>query len=214
VAVTVKWGSVAQTSGYYNNTAGSRFAFDFPPNDGTQRWEVVNVTMTEGTTTSTYYYSTSKTATSTRTYSYTAGRSVPIKGVWDVSFSPFTFKLLDDCDPWSPGDSEINLYISHSGAYGTVGFDIHEGDSRVVTDFPGVWNEVGVSADLRAPVVRFSEDDPTGAWLGGGPTQELSNERLLPGTSHHSSFVVNEATGQCRAQIDFDNNINVHHYNV
>jgi hypothetical protein len=212
VAVTVKWGSVAQTSGYYNNSAGSRFAFDFPANDGSQRWEVINVTMTERLTTSTS--PTAKTTTTTRTYSYTAGRSVPIKGVWDVSLSPINFKLLDDCDPYSPGDSEIDLYVSHSGAYGNVGFDIHEGNSHLVTEFPGTWNEVGVSSDLRVPIVRFSEEDPTGAWLGGGPTQDLSNERLLPGTSHHTSFVVNEATGQCRAQIDYDNFINVHHYNV
>src|SRR2546423_12047415 len=49
VAITVRWGNVAQTSGYYNNTSGSRFAFNFPPNDGSQRWEVINVTMTERT---------------------------------------------------------------------------------------------------------------------------------------------------------------------
>jgi hypothetical protein len=30
VAMSVKWGSVAQTSGYYNNASGSRFAFNFP----------------------------------------------------------------------------------------------------------------------------------------------------------------------------------------
>jgi hypothetical protein len=201
VAITVKWGNVAQTSGYYNNSYGSRFAFNFPPNDGSQRWEVINVTMTEtvsGTTTR-------------RTYSYTAGRSVPIQAIWDVTLSPLKFTLLDDCD-WV-GDSEIDLYFSHSAAYGTVSFGLSSGQSHLVNEFAKTWNEVGTSADLRVPVVNFSEEDPTGAWVGGGPTQTLSDQRLLPGTTHHTSFVENEATGQCRGQIDYDNIITIHTYN-
>src|SRR5437764_10910130 len=199
VAVTVRWGSVAQTSGYYSNTSGSRFAFNFPPNDGSRRWEVINVTMTERTSVG-------------RTYTYTAGRSVPIKAIWDVSLSPLKFTLLDDCD-WV-GDSEIDLYFSHSAAYGTVSFDLSKGQSHFVNEFAKTWNEVGVESDLRVPVTAFSENDPTGAWLGGPPTQTLSDQRILPGTSHHTSYVQNEATGQCRAQMDYDTVINVHTYNV
>jgi hypothetical protein len=204
VAIRVDWGTVATTSGYYNNTYGSRFAFNFPPLDGKQRWEVINVTMTER----------SGTGTRIATYTYKAGRSVPILGIWDVTLSPLKFTLLDDCDPWSPGDSEIELYFSHSAAYGTVAFDLHEGHSHFVNEFAKTWNEVGISSDLRVPVMNFSESDPTGAWLGGGPTQTLSDERILPGASHHTSLVKNEATGQCRAQIDYDTYIDVHTYNV
>jgi hypothetical protein len=198
VAIRVDWGNVATTSGYYNNTYGSRFAFNFPPNDGSQRWEVINVTMTE--------------TKNGQTSTYRVGRSVPIKAIWDVTLSPLGFTLLDDCD-WV-GDSEIDLYFSHSAAYGTVSFDLSKGQSHSVSEFAKTWNEVGVSADLRVPVVRFSESDPTGATLGGGPTQELSDERILPGTSHQTSFVLNEATGQCRAQIDYFTSIKVHTYNV
>jgi len=202
VAITVRWGNAAQTSGYYNNTYGSRFAFNFPPNDGSQRWEVINVTMTERT-------SRRRGAPS---FSYTAGRSVPIQAVWDVSLSPLKFTLLDDCD-WI-GDSEIHLYFSHSGAYGTVEFDLSSGQSHLVNEFAATWNEVGVSSDLRVPVTSFYEKDPFGAWLGGDPTQTLSDQRLLPGTTHHTSYVQNEATGQCRGQIDYDNTITIHTYNV
>src|SRR5438309_5816997 len=132
VAITVRWGNVAQTSGYYNNTSGSRFAFNFPPNDGSQRWEVINVTMTERT-------GTTRRATA---YTYTVGRSVPIKGIWDVTLTPLKFTLLDDCD-WI-GDSEIDLYFSHSAAYGTVSFDLSSGQSHYVNEFAKTWNEVGV----------------------------------------------------------------------
>jgi hypothetical protein len=202
VAISVRWGNVAQTSGYYNNTAGSRFAFNFPPNDGSRRWEVINVTMTERT-------GTTRRATA---YTYTVGRSVPITGIWDVTLTPLKFTLLDDCD-WI-GDSEIDLYFSQSAAYGTVSFDLSSGQSHYVSEFAKTWNEVGVSADLRVPVTSFSEQDPTGAWLGGGPTQTLSDQRLLPGTTHHTSYVQNEATGQCRAQMDYDSIITIHTYNV
>jgi len=129
-----------------------------------------------------------------------------------VTLGPLGFTLLDDCD-WV-GDSEIDLYFSHSAAYGTVSFSLSKGQSHVVSEFAKTWNEVGVSADLRVPIVRFSEDDPGGATLGGGPTQELSDQRILPGTSHQTSFIENEATGQCRAQIDYFTSISVHTYNV
>jgi hypothetical protein len=199
VTVQVAWGTAATIGGTYNNTYGSRFAFNFPPLDGKQRWEVVNVTLTERTT-------------GGQTFSYKAGRSTPIQGIWDVTLSPLGFTLLDDCD-WV-GDSEIDLYFSHSAAYGTVGFDLSKGQSHIVNEFAKTWNEVGISADLRVPIVRFSEDDWNGATLGGAPTQELSDQRILPGTSHQTSFVQNEATGQCRAQIDYFTSIKVHTYNV
>jgi hypothetical protein len=198
VAIRVDWAHAATTSGYYSNTYGSRFAFNFPPNDGRQRWEVINVTMTE--------------SKSGRSYTYTAGRSVPIKAIWDVTLSPLKFTLLDDCD-WV-GDSEIDLYFSHSAAYGDVSFDLSKGQSHLVNEFAKTWNEVGVESDLRVPVTSFSESDPTGAWLGGPPSQTLSDQRILPGTSHHTSYVQNEATGQCRAQMDYDTVVNVHTYNV
>ena len=199
VSFRMDWGTAGTTFGSYNNTNGNRFAFTFPPLDGKQRWEVVNVTMTERTTDG-------------RTLSFNAGRSTSIQGIWDVTLGPLGFTLLDDCD-WV-GDSEINLYFSHSAAYGNVWFDLSKGQSHVVTEFAKTWNEVGVSADLRVPIVRFSEEDPTGAHLGGGPTQELSDQRILPGTSHQTSFIQNEATGQCRAQIDYFTSISIHTYNV
>src|SRR5581483_9393550 len=49
VALSIQWGKVGTTSGAYNNTYGNTFDFNFPANDGSQRWEVVNVTMTEHT---------------------------------------------------------------------------------------------------------------------------------------------------------------------
>ena len=198
VALTVSFGNVGTYSGSYNNTYGTRFATKFLPGDGSQRWEVISVTMSE-------YQNGTR-------YSYTAGRSVPIKAIWDVTLTPLKFTLLDDCD-WV-GDSEIKLYFSHSGAYGTVSFSLSKGQSHTVSEFAKTWNEVGISADLRVPVVHFRESDLTGASLGGGPTQTLSDQRILPGTSYQTSFVENEATGQCRAQIDYFTSVKVHTYNV
>jgi hypothetical protein len=197
VALTVSFGSVGTYSGYYSNTYGTRFATKFLPGDGSQRWEVISVTMSE-------YQNGTR-------YSYTAGRSVPIKAIWDVTLSTLKFKLLDDCNIGR--DSSIELYFSHSAAYGEVYFDLSSGQSHYVSEFAKTWNQVSVSDDLRVPVVRFINQETFGPtiWFSG---QELSDQRLLPGTSHHTSFVQNEVSNQCKAQIDYDNYINLHEYIV
>jgi hypothetical protein len=198
VAVKVKWGNYAQSSGYYSNTYGSRFAINFPPNDGSQRWEVINVTMSE--------------TTNGRTYTYTAGRSVAIQAIWDVALTPLQFKLLSDCS-WI-GDSDIQLYFSHSAAYGTVDFSLGTGQTHSVAEFAKTWNEVGVSSDLRVPYIEWADTNFhwSGARLGPPSGQTLSDQRILPGTSHHTQIVGDD--GNCRGQIDYDTYINVHTYNV
>jgi len=199
VTVSVRWGSNATTTTPYNNTYGNRFAFSFPLGDGSQRWEVINVVMTERTSAG-------------QTFTYTTGRSVSIKAVWDVKLNPLAFTLLSDCD--TVGNSEIELYFSHSGAYGEVSFSLSKGESHIVQEFAKTWTEVGVESDLRMPVYRFSEDDPWGAELGGTPKQELSDVRLLPGTSFQTSVQLTEARSQCRAQVDYFTSIVPHSYAV
>jgi hypothetical protein len=156
---------------------------------------------------------TERTTTGTRvaTYTYTAGRSVPIQGIWDVTLTPLQFKLLSDC-AWI-GDSDIDLYFSHSATYGTVSFSLGQGQTHAVTEFAKTWSEVGVSSDLREPVVSFHDTNFhwSGAYLAPGG-QTLSDQRILPGTSHHTSFVQDDT--HCRGQIDYDTYITVHTYNV
>jgi len=201
VAILVKWGNAANTSGYYNNTSGSRFAFNFPPGDGSQRWEVVNVTMTERTSTG-------------RTYTYTAGRSVPIHATWDVTFSPLDFKLLSDC-AWV-GDSNFNLYFTQTGVQGEVSFGLGSGDTHTVSEFARTWNEVTTSSDLRMGSVVFYNEDFhwSGAWVEGYPA--ASSQQVLPAGngSQVVSWTQSEANNRCSAQLSYTVTTWVHTYSV
>jgi len=201
VAITVKWGSVAQTTGYYNNTYGSRFAFNFPAGDGTQRWEVVNATFTERTSTG-------------RTYTYTAGRSTPIKALWDVSFSPLDFVLLSDCANF--GDSNVNLYFTYSGVQGEFSFGLGKNQAHDIPEFAHSWTEVGVADDLRVPNVDFYDEDFhfSGAWVEGPAA--LSDQRILPaGTGSYSeSWVESAVNNSCQARISYSLQIVLRTYNV
>ena len=201
VAITVKWGSVAQTTGYYNNTYGSRFAFNFPAGDGTQRWEVVSATMTERTSTG-------------RTYTYSTGRSTPIKALWDVSFSPLDFVLLTDCANF--GDSNVNLYFTYSGVQGQFSFGLGRNQAHDIPEFAHSWTEVGVADHLRVPNVDFYDEDFhfSGAWVEGPAA--LSNQRILPaGTGSRSeSWVQSAVNNSCQARISYSLQIVLRTYNV
>ena len=201
VGITVKWGSVAQTSGYYNNTSGSRFAFNFPAGDGTQRWEVVSVTMTEHTSTA-------------RTYTYTTGRSTSIKALWDVSLGQLDFVLLSDCANF--GDSNINLYFTYSGVQGQFSFALGKNQAHDIPEFAHSWSEVGVSDDLRMPNVNFFDEDFhfSGAWIEGPAA--LSDQRILPaGTGSYSmSSVQTAANNSCQARISYGLQTLLRTYNV
>ncbi|MEA2589797.1 MAG: hypothetical protein QOH66_2724 [Actinomycetota bacterium] len=201
VAMSVKWGSVAQTSGYYNNASGSRFAFNFPAGDGSQRWEVVNVTMTERTSTG-------------RTYTYTAGRSVPIHAVWDVQFSPLNFKLLSDC-AWI-GDSNFDLYFTQTGVQGEVSFGLGSGQTHTVSEFGRTWNQVTTSNDLRMGSVSFYNTDFhwSGAYLEGYPA--ASSQQVLPAAngSRAVTWNQNDVMNNCSAQLSYTVTTWIHTYSV
>jgi hypothetical protein len=201
VAITVKWGSVAQTTGYYNNTYGSRFAFNFPAGDGTQRWEVVSATMTERTSAG-------------RTYTYTTGRSTPVKALWDVSLGQLDFVLLSDCANF--GDSNINLYFTYSGVQGQFSFSLGKNQAHDIPEFARSWSEVGVSNDLRVPNVNFYDEDFhfSGAWIEGPAA--LSDQRILPATagSYSVSSVQSAANNSCQARISYGLQITLRTYNV
>jgi hypothetical protein len=190
VALSIKWGNAATTSGYYNNTYGNGFGFNFPAGDGSQRWEVVNVTMTEHTSDG-------------RTLTYTAGRSVPIKALWDVAFSPLNFTLLNDC-AWV-GDSNFNLYFTQTGVQGEVSFGLGQNHTHSVGEFARTWTEVGVSNDLRMASVSYWNTDFhwSGAYLEGPPP--LSSQTVLPASSgtRSVSWIQEDGTNNCDAQMSY-----------
>jgi len=190
VTMSIKWGNVATTTGSYNNTYGSRFGFNFPAGDGSQRWEVVNATMTEHTSDG-------------RTFTYTAGRSIPIMALDDVAFSPLNFTLLSDC-AWI-GDSNLNLYFTQSGVQGEVSFGLGKNDSHSIGEFARTWTEASVGSGLRMASVNYYDEDFhwSGAWVEGYPP--VSSQSVLPASSgtRFVSWTQNEANGRCSAQMSY-----------
>src|SRR3954454_6144184 len=169
VGVSIQWGKTGATSSAtYNNAYGNAVDFNFPAGDGTQRWEVVNVTMTEHTSNG-------------QTFTYTAGRSVPIKALWDVAFSPLNFTLLNDC-AWI-GDSNFNLYFTQTGVQGEVSFGLGQNATHSIGEFARTWTEASVGSDLRMASVSFWNTDFhwSGAYIEGPPSP--SSQTVLPASS-------------------------------
>jgi len=190
VNFSIQWGQAGTTTGTYNNITGNNFVFNFPANDGSQRWEVVNVTMTEHTA-------------SGQTFTYTAGRSVPIQALWDVAFSPLNFTLLNDC-AWI-GDSNFDLYFTQTGVQGKVSFGLGQNDTRSVGEFARTWTEASVGSDLRMPSVSFWNTDFhwSGAYIEGNPP--LSSQTVLPAASGTRSFssIQEDGTNNCDARLSY-----------
>ena len=190
VAMSIKWGSQGTTSGAYNNSYGNGFGFNFPAGDGTQRWEVVNVTMTEHTSTG-------------QTFTYTAGRSVPIQALWDVAFSPLNFTLLNNC-AWI-GDSNFNLYFTQKNVQGEVSFGLGQNDTHSIGEFARTWTEASTSTDLRMASVSFWNTDFhwSGAYLEGPPP--LSSQTVLPASSgtRSMSWIQEDGTNNCDARLSY-----------
>jgi len=190
VAMSIKWGSVATTSGAYNNAYGNTFDFNFPAGDGSQRWEVVNVTMTEHTAAG-------------QTFTYTAGRSVPIMALDDVTFSPLNFTLLNNC-AWV-GDSNFDLYFTQSGVQGKVSFGLGQYDTHSIGEFARTWTEASVGSDLRMASVSYWNTDFhwSGAYIEGPPP--LSSQTVLPASSgtRSVSWIQEDGTNNCDARMSY-----------
>jgi len=192
VALNVQWGKTGATStATYNNAYGNAIDFNFPAGDGSQRWEVVNVTMTEHTTAG-------------QTFTYTAGRSVPIQALWDVAFSPLNFTLLNDC-AWV-GDSNFDLYFTETGVQQKVSFGLGQYDTHSIGEFARTWTEASVGSDLRMASVSFWNTDFhwSGAYLEGPPA--LSSQTVLPAASgtRSVSWIQEDGTNNCDARMSYN----------
>jgi hypothetical protein len=189
VTITATFGSNSPKTQTYSAAYGNHFLQTFGVGDGQARNELIAITMVEQ-------------VNSKSSVSYSTSRSITIRPLYDVAISPLRFTLLSDCD-WV-GDSEIRFFFSHSGAWGTLDFSMSKNQTHTVnTYFNQSWSGVGVSNDLRVPLVSFWEDDPGGATLGGSSPQPLSDERILPGYTRSYDWVQGESGGQCSARIQY-----------
>ena len=199
IKISVTFGNSGVYTQNYSWSNGNRFAYTFPAGDGQQRYELLRITMVERLNGVDHTYSTT--------------RHANIRPLWNVNLSSLKFKLLEDCDPWSPGDSEIVLFFSHSAAWGNVEFSLGKGDTKSISAFAKSWTEVGLSDDLRVPLINYWEDDPGEATLGGGDGgQPLSEERLLPATTYTKSWI--QENPQCDAFMEYRVGIALRTYNL
>jgi hypothetical protein len=171
----------------YNNATGNRSLFLFPAGDGRAR-PVANVLSlrepgVEG--------------------AYTAVRSnVTIEPLYDVSVSPLTFTLQDDCD--LAGDSEIVIrWRSPNGRPGEYAVSMSEGQVRTAVGFEQAYQEAGRAANLKEPTVVYFEDDGAlGGDFFGYPTE--STRPLVLGTDlavDRYGYALNDV--QCGARIKY-----------
>lgn len=123
-----------------------------------------------------------------------------ITPLYDVTISPLTFTLADDCE-WIGDTNVVFSWLDPAGGLGTVSFSLGGGQSHVVSEFASTWTQVSASSALVQPRMNFYDDYWTPARYAHGwaPPPAVP---LVPGTSaaHHDLYsAVMSERDPCRA---------------
>jgi hypothetical protein len=194
VEISVLWDEVGprptRATQDYNNAAGNRSLFLFPPGDGRPRRVAVVITLAERLPDAT-------------SAPYAVRTNVTITPLYDVTVSPLRFTLEDDCD--LVRDTEILLYwLRPDGSAGQFRWSLIEGQTVSVPGFAATYREAGVSTGLEEPPLKFYEDDFDGGASFHGPPGR-TGRALLPGGNRavdRYTYAINDV--QCGARYRYD----------
>jgi hypothetical protein len=194
VEISVLWDEVGprptRTTQDYNNATGNRALFLFPPGDGRPRRVAVVITLAERLPDGT-------------SATYAVRTNVTITPLYDITVSPLRFTLEDDCD--LVGESEVWLiWLRPNGSVGEFRRGMIEGQFVSIAGFGATYREVGVSAGLEEPPLRFYEDDVDGGTSFHGPPGR-NGRGLLPGGNRavdRFTYAINDV--QCGARYQYD----------
>ncbi len=143
-------------------------------------------------------------------YSFNVPADVELEPLYDVTISPLSFTLKDNCNI-IPFHTEIDFYwYSPDKQKRKWTFDLGGDHKRslVISDFAWKRDEVGASANLNPPVHLFRSvhtvdlNDFTGSF---GPAFVPSQENLVPGKPNviHSNLESAENEDTCFADIQY-----------
>ncbi len=171
----------------YMFTYGNRWDYQFPSNNGAKYTGQLTVTLTEH-------------VSATQDESYIVSWQPVVEPLYNISVSPLTFQLLDDCD-WI-GDSEIGLQwrdpTGVTGAYS--GYASTGNDEFTVSSFARTYYQVGQSQNLLAPGVQWWEKD----FDDFAPPQPINGANLASNAGYQYNATTHAADGQnCRGRLSY-----------
>ncbi len=143
-------------------------------------------------------------------YSFNVPTDVDLEPLYDVTISPLTFTLKDNCNINPLVQTEIDFYwYSPDKQKRKWTFDLKVGSKRslVISDFAWKRDEVGASANLNPPVHIFRSVhtvDLNDTW-GFAPAFVPSRENLVPGKPNviYSNLEYAENEDTCFADIQY-----------
>jgi hypothetical protein len=128
-----------------------------------------------------------------------------ITPLYDVRIGALAFKLLTPCDAQlgietSPGDIDLS-WRDPAGNYHVESFDLWSGQVHTTLAFRSTWTDVAATSALTQPDIGFLDRDPMDFIPGKYPAPL---PKLVPDTSRTVDYLVNEATGDCSAEVTYN----------
>jgi hypothetical protein len=185
------YGPTRQTQTYVASS-GNHFLYTDTEGDGKPRRAFADITLSEPKPGGGIYTS-------------TIPGSVMLDPLYDITVSPLSVKLIDDCDAYGDSDLYVDWY-SPDDQYHHISFKTRARNAATtINAFAWARTEVGALANLHLPTYFITELDLGESidpkYKGPGP----SNLNLLPGTTKDFSAKVNVLTRQkqCRANVQY-----------
>jgi hypothetical protein len=185
------YGPTRLTQSYVPST-GNHFLYNDPEGDGKPRRAFADITLSEPKPGGGIYTS-------------TIPGSVMLDPLYDVTISPLSVKLIDDCDAYGDSDMYVDWY-SPDDQYHHIYFKTRaRNPATTINAFAWARAEVSALANLHVPTYFTSELDPGESidpkYKGPGH----SNVNLVPGSTKTFVAKVNVLTHQkqCRANIQY-----------
>jgi hypothetical protein len=140
--------------------------------------------------------------------------SIAIEPLYDISVSPLTFTLLSACDRFSFSDEPRIGWRTPERSLRIKEISLSVGESHQFQEFAGTWTEVGISSDLRVPVIWWYEDDTTfpGQPFFPNPPEASDQASLLPGPTRIISFQKTSEDIQCQGHFEYSIHITLRWY--
>jgi hypothetical protein len=173
----------------YNNSTGNRLLATFPEGYGRHEEEVI-VSLAEK-------------LPDGNSALYAVRFKVDIEALYDLTISPLTFYLHDDCDDF--GDSEPDVIWFHPDGKGDeVDFSLAGGETYQIRKFARTLHEVAVSSSLKQLTFAFEELDGFGDFTRPPRPPSRSTERLTIGEDSRAFFTMTAQTDDyCAADFSY-----------
>jgi len=185
------YGPTRQTQSYVPST-GNRFLYNDPEGDGKPRRAFADITLTEP-------------KPGGGVYTSTMPGNVMLDPLYDITISPLSVKLIDDCDAYGDSDMYVDWYAPDDQYHHFYFKTRARNSATTINAFAWARAEVSALANLHIPTYFVTELDPGESIDPNYKGPGHPNVNLVPGNTNTFVAKVNVLTRhkQCRANIQY-----------